>query len=110
MLALPLLLPQSLPFPTPCHFTLIVHILLPGQLPIPVPALVDSGASENFMDPSFLLKHNLQPQPHPCPIPVELIDGSSAAPITHFYPTSIRIHGSHTEDITFQLVTLAHIR
>ena len=45
---------------------------------------------------------------HPCPIPVELIDGSSAAPITHFYHTNIRIHGSPSEDITLQLVTLAH--
>ena len=88
--------------------TLTVHILIPGQLPISVLALVDSGASGNFLEPSFLLKHNLRPQPHPCPISVELIDGSSAAPITHFYPTRIRVHGSHTEDITFQLVTLAH--
>ena len=103
-------LPHPLPFPTPCHLSLTVHILVPGLLPISVLALVDSGASGNFLDPSLLRENLLQPQPHPHPIPVELIDGSSAAPITHFYPSRIRIHGQHTEQITFQLVTLAHFR
>ena len=103
-------IPHPRPFPTPCHLSLTVHILVPGLLPISVLALVDSGASGNFLDPSLLRENLLQPQPHPHPIPVELIDGSSAAPITHFYPSRIRIHGQHTEQITFQLVTLAHFR
>ena len=84
--------------------------IVPGQPPIPIQALVDSGASDSYLDPSCLGQHHLQPLPHPQPIQLELIDGStpSTGPIPHYFPTRIRIHGSHTEDITFQVTRLGH--
>ena len=99
-------LPLPLPYPTPCHLSLRVDLLLPGHQPISVLALIDSGASGTFLDPSVLLQSHLTPIPHP--IPVELIDGNSASPVTHFFPTRIRIHGTHTKDITLDVIQLAH--
>ena len=57
-----------------------------------------------------MVQHHLHPLPHPLPIPLELIDGSlpSTGPITHYLPSRIRIHGSHTEDLTFQITRLGH--
>ena len=104
--------PAPFPYPIPCHLTVLVHILVPGQPPIPIQALVDSGASDSFLDPSFLGQHHLPPFLHPQPIQLELIDGSlpSTEPITHYIPTQIRIHGSHTEDLTFQVTRLGHFQ
>ena len=41
---------------------------------------------------------------------MELIDGSSASPLTQFFPTRIRIHGTHIEDIPLDVIQLAHFQ
>ena len=87
-----------------------MHLLVPGHQPISALALVDSGASGTFIDPSVLLQSRLTPLPPPHPIPVELIDGSSASPVTHYFPSRLRIHGTHSEDITFDVIQLAHFQ
>ena len=80
-----------------------MHLLVLGQPPISIFALVDSGAYDGFLDSSILVQHHLRPLPHPLPIPLELIDGSlpSIGPITHYSPSRLRVHGSHTEDLAF---------
>ena len=95
--------PSPFPYPTPCHLVLLVQLLVHGQPPISISALVDSGGSESFLDPSILSQHHLHPFPHPQPIPLELIDGNtpSTGPITHYFPTSLRVHGTHTKNLTF---------
>ena len=105
-------LPIPFPYPIPCHLTLLVHVLVPGQPPIPIQALVDSGASDSFLDPSFLGQHHLQPLPHPQPIQLELIDGNipSTGPITHYIPSRKGIHGTHTKDLTFHVTWLGHFQ
>ena len=47
-------LPHPRPYPHPCLLALLVQILVPNHPPISVPALVDSGASDSFLDPSIL--------------------------------------------------------
>ena len=91
---------------------LLVQRLVPGQPPIPVEALLDSGASDCFLDPSVLAQHHLHPLPLRQPIPLELIDGStpSTGPITHYFPSRIRIHGVHTEDLTCHVMPLGHFK
>ena len=90
----------------------MVHLLVPGQPPIPVEALVDSGASDSFLDPSILVRLHLHPLPHPVPISLELIDGSVLAtgPIIHYLPSHLRILGTHTEALSFQLTRLGHFQ
>ena len=89
-------------------------MILPNGRPrwyhIPVEALVDSGASDSFLDPSILVRFNLHPLPHPVPISLELIDGNVPAtgPITHYLPSQLRVHGIHTEALTFQVTRLGH--
>ena len=75
-------------------------------------ALLDSGASDCFVDPSVLAQHQLHPLPLRQPIPLELIDGStpSTGPITHYFPSRIRIHGVHTEDLTCHVMPLGHFK
>ena len=48
--------------------------------------------------------------PNTHPIPVELIDGSSASPVTHYFPSRLKVHGTHSEDITFDVIQLAHFQ
>ena len=43
----------------------MVHLLVPGQPPISIEALIDSLASDSFLDPSILVHYHLQPLPHP---------------------------------------------
>ena len=90
----------------------MVHLLVLGQPPILVEALIDSGASDSFLDPSILVRFHLHPLPRPIPISLELIDDSVPAtgPITHFLPSHLRIHGAHTEARTFQVTTLGHFQ
>ena len=89
-----------------------MHLLIHGQPPIPVEALVDSGASDSFLDPSILVRFNLHPLPHPVPISLELIDGiiPATGPITHYLPSQLRVHGVHTEALTFQVTRLGHFQ
>ena len=44
------------------------------------------------------------------PIPLELIDGSipASGPITHCFPTPVRIHGDTSQPIVFQVTQLGH--
>ena len=67
---------------------------------------------DRFLDPSVLARHHLQPLPHPLPIPLELIDGSvpSTGPITHYFPSCLRIHGEHSETLTCHVMPLGHFK
>ena len=98
------------PAPQPRHLYLSVQLLQYPLPPISVNALIDCGASGNFVDPVLLDHHHLTTIPHPTPIQVELIDGSapSAGPITHFYTGLLRCLGSHTETLQFDVTRLAH--
>ena len=106
--------PPTLPFPPPSpdHLCLVVHLVVPGQPPIPVEALVDSGASDCFLDPSILQQYDLHPTPHVQPIPIELIDGSTpaAGAITHYITTGVRVHGVHSEILTCHVMQLGHFK
>ena len=98
------------PHSTPRQLTFSIQLLQYPLSPITVVALVDCGASGNFVDPSLLANHNLITQPHPQPIPVELIDGSPPAPgpITCYYDAKVRCPGDHTETLHLDVTRLAH--
>ena len=78
------------------------HVLSPASFS----ALLDCGASDNFIDASFAplhLTHAL-----PAPIALYLFDGSAtpAGVITHAITVPITVSGFNTRDVTFYLTKL----
>ena len=70
-------------------------------------AMIDSGATANFIDKQFCLENQLPMQQKTQQHPIYLIDGSDmkSGPITH--QTTLRIHAAnHTEITTFEETTL----
>ena len=69
-------------------------------------ALVDSGASDNFVDPSIVPTQNASLLPHP--IALELFDGSSstAGVITHSIRLPIEYASGQTHEVDFLITSL----
>ncbi|KAG5719994.1 hypothetical protein E4T56_gene6912 [Termitomyces sp. T112] len=88
------------------------NLLLRTTLPFtdkPVPTLVDSGATDNFVDESLAA---LAPQPLrrlPAPIPLKLFDGDStpAGDITHCLETTLTFADGQQQELRL-LVTKLH--
>ncbi len=88
------------------HIILQITIEIDG-VAIETVAMIDSGATTNFIDKRFCQENQLPMQQKLQAQPVYLIDGSDmeSGPITH--QTNIRIHAAnHTEEITFEETTL----
>ena len=68
--------------------------------PIKVDTLLDSGATECFMDKSWALERRIELKPLKNPIPVLNVDGTrnQAGDITHFVSVIIKI-GKHAEKL-----------
>ena len=58
-------------------------------------ALIDSGASDNFIDSSLVAQKNIKTQLLPHPIRLRLFDGNvtSSGLITHIYTTEVILQG-----------------
>ncbi len=85
----------------------VEHLVLAAvvQNGLAASAMTDSGATSDFMNPAFALKHNLSIKEKRYPERLELADGSSAGKITHTATVTLLID-QHLETITFQLSTL----
>ncbi|KAG5726542.1 hypothetical protein E4T56_gene4661 [Termitomyces sp. T112] len=104
------LAPDNPPAHLPSHSS--TNLLLHTTLPFtdkPVPTLVDSGATDNFIDESLAA---LTPQPLcrlPAPIPLKLFDGDStpAGDITHCLETTLTFANRQQQELQL-LVTKLH--
>ncbi|KAG5333425.1 hypothetical protein C0989_005781, partial [Termitomyces sp. Mn162] len=105
-----MLAPDNLPAHLPSHSS--TNLLLHTTLPFtdkPVPTLVDSGATNNFVDESLTV---LTPQPLrrlPAPIPLKLFDGDSTpvGDITHCLETTLTFADGQQQELRL-LVTKLH--
>ena len=87
------------------------HLMLPvllqeGRKRIRTNAMVDSGATQDFIDGNFCLRHQLPVWKEERPIKIYGEDGktSTSGPITHTAKTTMTI-GSHKEEVVFQMAT-----
>ncbi|KAG5726354.1 hypothetical protein E4T56_gene18912 [Termitomyces sp. T112] len=105
-----ILAPDNPPAHLPSHSS--TNLLLRTTLPFtdkPIPTLVDSGATNNFVDESLAA---LAPQPLrrlPAPIPLKLFDGDStpAGDITHCLETTLTFADGQQQELQL-LVTKLH--
>ncbi|KAG5716919.1 hypothetical protein E4T56_gene8540 [Termitomyces sp. T112] len=105
-----MLAPDNPPAHLPSHSS--TNLLLRTTLPFtdkPVPTLVDSGATNNFVDESLAV---LAPQPLrrlPAPIPLKLFDEDStpAGDITHCLETTLTFANGQQQELRL-LVTKLH--
>ena len=82
------------------HFSLAVRFKTSAGWKDAV-ALVDSGATHNFIDLGFISMHSLPTYPMTCPIPLLMADGeeSHGGPVSHETPLALTI-GPHKEILT----------
>ena len=87
----------------------VEHLVLAAvvQDSLAASAMTDSGATSDFMNPAYAMKHNLPIKKKKYPETLELADGSPAGEITHTATVNLLID-QHLERITLQLSTLAH--
>jgi hypothetical protein len=87
----------------------VEHLVLAAvvQNSLAASAMTDSGATSDFMNPAYAIKHKLPIQLKKYPETLELADGSPAGEITHTATVTLLID-QHLERITLQLSTLAH--
>src|SRR3954451_21828767 len=66
------------------HFKLPIQLLVNQEI-INATALIDSGATGNFVHTNFVKQHNIPQEPKPMPVPLEVADGRpiSTGHITH---------------------------
>ena len=81
------------------------HIILNSTSSLPLDLLVDSGADQNFLSTTFVLKHNIPVTPLTSAVSLQLADGSISTLTTRTLPLTLRI-GSHEELITFLVTPL----
>lgn len=90
------------------------RLLLPttlslGQFSISVPALVDSGAEDNFLDIDFAKQCNFPFKQLPSPIRANSLDGRLLAVVTQCtVPVTLCISGNHQEEIQFKIISSPH--
>ena len=90
------------------HLVLSAHVLRTSpRPPLIASALVDSGATANFIDANFVQQHSLPRIAHASPLLVTTIDGRPLAsgPVTYYASLSLRL-GSHTFAIALDIVHL----
>ena len=65
-----------------------------------VPALIDSGADESFIDLQYARKVGLPVSPLKRPLPASALNGHPLGPITHrAHPITLTVSGNHVERI-----------
>ena len=74
---------------------LTVALNIPDLNNLSMTALIDSGASDNFIDSSLVAQKNIKTQLLPHPIRLRLFDGNvtSSGLITHIYTTEVILQG-----------------
>lgn len=83
------------------------HLVVPTKLQVDKvttypSALVDSGATSNFINHRFVDKHHLPTQPRAFPLPVQDIDGRRLGVLDKEVNGKLRM-GNHEENITFDV-------
>jgi hypothetical protein len=73
-------------------------------------ALLDSGATGMFMDPSFVKKHRLQTKPLTEPVRVKNVDGTwnKGGDITQQIEMNMEL-GGHEERVTFEIAKIGSV-
>lgn len=86
-----------------------VPLSIPDVSDHPISALVDSGATDNFIDYSFFSRSARKLLPLQTPIVLELFDGTptSSGTISHYISTDVVLPTGSTQHIRF-LVTVLH--
>ncbi len=74
-----------------------------GKRHLETHALLDSGASANYIDPSLVLEHNLPSSTLPKPIPIILGNGQKIEITKETFPINMSI-GPHIELISFLIL------
>lgn len=90
----------------PSSSSFILPLLIDNH---PSSTLLDSGATDNFIDPSFVSSQSLLTKPLPIPIQLFLFDGSIAAngPITRYAELPVQFpHAPHQQIIRFLVTPL----
>ncbi|KAG5348744.1 hypothetical protein C0989_008529 [Termitomyces sp. Mn162] len=97
-----MLTPDNLPAHLPSHSS--TNLLLRTTLPFidkPIPTLIDSGATDNFVDESLAALTPQPPHHLPAPIPLKLFDGDStpAGDITHCLETTLTFADGQQQEL-----------
>ncbi|ETE61034.1 Retrotransposon-derived protein PEG10, partial [Ophiophagus hannah] len=88
------------------HLVLTVSVFVPGQGEVEIQALVDSGATANFMDAHFVMQWSIPQQQ----VLVETIDGQPlhlGPVVSATKPLHMHI-GQHVEEAVFYVATVPH--
>ena len=72
----------------------------------PASAMIDSGASTQFIDPDFARQLGIPLKQNTVPEALIVVDGRKVAPLTHTYTLDLMID-QHLETLTFQVTKLA---
>ena len=86
----------------------MIRLQLQGQKgPVKVNAMIDSGATEDFIDQGLCHKYGIRTTRNGSPRTIYLADGkrSDMGPVTHVAKVPMKI-GSHHEQATFQVANL----
>nr|ACF47571.3 retrotransposon-like 1 [Sus scrofa] len=88
------------------HLFLLLLVRVNPYHSVAVRALVDSGASANFMDERFAQEHYVQLFEKPYPQQVQTVDGSLIGnePVWLYTEALVCIHQNHQETIEFDIV------
>ncbi|KAK9395737.1 PEG10: Retrotransposon-derived protein PEG10 [Crotalus adamanteus] len=92
------------------HLVLPVTVFVPGQGAVEIQALVDSGATANFMDSAFAMQWSIPQQQLSPPVLVETTDRQplrSGPVVVATRPLHMRI-GPHVEEAVFYVATVSH--
>ncbi|KAM7154709.1 retrotransposon-like protein 1 [Molossus nigricans] len=88
------------------HLFLLLMVRVNPYHSVAVQALVDSGASANFMDERFAQEHYVELYEKPYPQPIHTMDGSMIGnePVWLHTEPLVCIHQNHQESIEFDIV------
>jgi Retroviral aspartyl protease len=103
----PVHIPGTISIKPEDHFVINVQLRISPHQVVSTTALVDSGATSNFISASFVQENNLSLEQKKIPVPVNVIDGRpiSSGHITHH--TSVILQaGPHLETIQFDVTCL----
>ena len=99
---------SSLEYGSTEHFNISVQLSI-GEKSIKTTALIDSGATGNFMHIDFVKQYNIPQELKEYPIPLEVVDGRpiSTGHITHSTPSMhVLINQDHTEKISLDIAPI----
>lgn len=100
---------SSLQYGSAEHFNISIQLILGGKT-INAMALIDSGATSNFIHTNFVQQHNISQKLKEKPIPLEVADGRpiSTGHITHSTPSLNLVikNQDHSEKIIFDIAPL----